>query len=94
MTAVRGAHAATLLDNGDVLITGGENGFRGDQVTASAELYNPETHTFTAAGTMHRSSWYTSLLGLARARTAASKSAARYFPLRRGSSLAMHSANM
>jgi hypothetical protein len=52
MSSVRGAHAATLLDNGDVLITGGENGFRGDQVTASAELYHPATHTFTAAGTM------------------------------------------
>jgi hypothetical protein len=54
MNSMRGAHAAMLLDNGDVLITGGENGFRGDQVMASAELYHPATHTFTAAGTMLR----------------------------------------
>jgi Kelch motif protein/galactose oxidase-like protein len=52
MSSVRGAHTATLLDNGNALITGGENGFRGDQVMASAELYHPATHTFTAAGTM------------------------------------------
>jgi Kelch motif/Galactose oxidase, central domain len=52
MSSVRGAHAATLLDNGDVLITGGENAFRGDQVMASAELYDAATHTFTSAGTM------------------------------------------
>jgi hypothetical protein len=42
---VRERHTATLLSNGKVLIAGGED-------IASAELYNPNTGTFTATGSM------------------------------------------
>lgn len=41
----RRASTATLLNNGKVLITGGEG-------EKSAELYDPSTHSFTATGTM------------------------------------------
>lgn len=47
MTAVRNQHAATLLANGQVLITGGSPQGDGDGMN-SAELYDPATQTFTA----------------------------------------------
>ena len=42
------SHTATLLNNGRVLITGG----RGESVTATAELYDPQTKTFLRTGSM------------------------------------------
>lgn len=52
MTRIRAFHAAVLLPNGKVLISGGGiNGFNpGD--TKSQELYDPATGTFTATGDM------------------------------------------
>jgi hypothetical protein len=50
MTAARANHTATLLGNGKVLIAGGEGG--GFQALASAELYDPSTHTFAPTGSM------------------------------------------
>ena len=44
MTAVRFGHTATLLQNGQVLIAGGENSMG---ALTSAELYNPATDAFT-----------------------------------------------
>jgi hypothetical protein len=50
MRAVRDLHAATLLDNGKVLITGGDDE-RGDS-SATADLFDPSNGTFTPTSSM------------------------------------------
>ncbi len=45
MTEARAAHTATLLQNGEVLLAGGD-------AAGTAELYSPSGGTFTRAGTM------------------------------------------
>lgn len=49
MTTRRAGANATLLQNGDVLIVGGEASGH----NATAELYHPATRTFSATGSMH-----------------------------------------
>jgi hypothetical protein len=51
LSAPRFLDTATLLDNGMVLIAGGVPQFNGT-ATASAELYNPATGTFTLTGSL------------------------------------------
>jgi Galactose oxidase, central domain/Kelch motif len=50
MTTARDVHTATLLLDGRVLITGGEDRFR--HPLATAELYDPGTGTFSPTGSM------------------------------------------
>src|SRR5262249_22656913 len=50
MNTARENHTATLLSNGEVLVTGGDNNT--DGYLASAELYNPATGKFTSANNM------------------------------------------
>ena len=52
MTARRAGANAILLQNGDVLIVGGDAASGGEHV-ASAELYHPSTGTFSVTGSMH-----------------------------------------
>jgi Galactose oxidase, central domain/Kelch motif len=55
MLAARESHTATLLGNGRVLIAGGHRGRRpSNTIYSSAEIYDPATGKFTAAGDMTR----------------------------------------
>ena len=55
MLAARESHTATLLGNGKVLIAGGHRGRRpSNTIYSSAEIYDPATGKFTAAGDMTR----------------------------------------
>src|SRR5204863_2952339 len=55
MTTARWAHTATLLPNGKVLVAGGsEIGCCGNEFPlSSAELYDPDTATWTLTGSMN-----------------------------------------
>jgi hypothetical protein len=52
MTTAREGHTATLLPNGKVLVTGGLGYDLGYVHLSSAELYDPDTGTFAATGSM------------------------------------------
>lgn len=52
MSVERATHQATLLKNGQVLISGGCAGRGCDPILASAEIFDPETQSFRATGAM------------------------------------------
>ncbi|MFC1679466.1 kelch repeat-containing protein, partial [Elusimicrobiota bacterium] len=54
MSKVRGAHTATLLPNGKVLVAGGD----GTVSPSTAELYDPSAGTWTGTGSMSESRGY------------------------------------
>jgi N-acetylneuraminic acid mutarotase len=56
MSVARARHTATLLPDGEVLVTGGATTFHGDTgaVTATADLYNPKPGKWRAAAPMSR----------------------------------------
>jgi YVTN family beta-propeller protein len=58
MTSIRYAHTATALDNGTVLIAGGNSGAVPAALTASAELFDPTTDTFSLTGSMIVARYY------------------------------------
>jgi hypothetical protein len=53
MHSPRMADTATLLQDGRVLVAGGETDLFGDSVLASAELYDPSTGTLALTGSMN-----------------------------------------
>ena len=70
LSVARESHTATLLSNGTVLVAGGSDGTVGNPTPAAtayatAELFNPSTGHFTAAGMMttQRDFFTASLLG-------------------------------
>jgi hypothetical protein len=52
MTVGRNGHTATLLTNGQVLVAGGYPNTGNANDTASAELYDPHSGSFSATGSM------------------------------------------
>ncbi|MBN1208810.1 MAG: Ig-like domain repeat protein [Myxococcaceae bacterium] len=58
MANYRSSHTATLLPNGKVLVTGGNIGSGISTSTASSELYDPTTGTWSATGSLNRSHAY------------------------------------
>jgi hypothetical protein len=55
MTAARDIHTVTLLSDGTVLLAGGGNGWCFTPTLITAELFDPSTRSFVAAGMMTRS---------------------------------------
>jgi hypothetical protein len=53
MVVPRQGHTATLLRNGKVLVTGGVTFDGANNVTATAELYDPATNSWRLTGSMH-----------------------------------------
>jgi WD40 repeat protein len=53
----RYGHSAILLPNGKVLVVGGRTGFPSGIILASAELYDPESGTWTATGSLGGTRW-------------------------------------
>ena len=56
LNAAREVHTATLLQNGMVLVAGGNDPDIG--LLASAELYDQVTHTWTATGSLNTARWF------------------------------------
>ncbi len=56
MAVARARHTATLLPDGEVLVTGGATKFQGDtgSVTAKAEIFNPGTNSWRPAAPMSK----------------------------------------
>ena len=61
MTEPRYYHAASTLNDGTVLISGGSDIVPGSRAKATAEIYDPTAGTFAATGSMNAVRvWHTS----------------------------------
>jgi hypothetical protein len=58
MTSSRTYHTATLLADGRVLVAGGGGDYTNREFQASAEIYDPQTGTFRATGSMAEARTY------------------------------------
>jgi N-acetylneuraminic acid mutarotase len=66
MIEARASHTATLLPDGSVLVAGGvAMGSDGDILLASAELYDPNTGSWTASGSMMEPRYFHTATALA-----------------------------
>jgi hypothetical protein len=86
MVEARAAYAATLLPDGKVLVAGGSSGPVGDTPPpglVSAELYDPDTGTWTATGSMGEAhcSPTATLLGTGKVLVAGGTNCSSYDPL-------------
>jgi hypothetical protein len=52
MSTARSGHSGTVLTDGRVLVAGGDTGGTGGQQTATAELYDPVTATWSPTGSL------------------------------------------
>jgi hypothetical protein len=52
MFAARDLHTAALLNDGTLLLVGGGDGWFGNSNLSNAEMYDPQTNTFKATGSM------------------------------------------
>jgi hypothetical protein len=57
MTTARSLHTATLLPDGKVLLAAGHTAYPPPTATATGELYDPSTGTFTPTGSMLAARW-------------------------------------
>jgi len=59
LNQARDSHIAVLMDNGTVLVAGGRSASSPDrsEATASAEVYDPSSGTWTTAGAMTTARW-------------------------------------
>jgi hypothetical protein len=65
LSVARYAHTATLLTNGKVLVTGGCTAAGCGSITATSEIYDPATNSWTPTGNLNAARYYQTAVRLA-----------------------------